>query len=126
MRTLGDLLEAEVGERALGRMQVELSIQRTPALPWPAALALAGACREALTNVAKHAGVSRAAVNVRTDDGHVVLEVQDDGVGFDTAATRRGFGTVHSIQQRMADAGGSAEIISSPGGGTRVVARWPE
>ena len=125
VRTLGDLLEAEVGERADGRLRVELSIEATPALPWPAALAMAGACGEALTNVAKHAGVARASVTVRTDGEHVVLEVQDDGVGFDSAATMRGFGTVHSIEQRMADAGGSAVIESTPGSGTRVVARWP-
>jgi two-component sensor histidine kinase len=125
VRTLGDLLEAEVSERADGRLTVALSIEPTPTLPWPAALAMAGACGEALTNVTKHAGVARAMVSVSTDGEHVVLEVQDDGVGFDSAATMRGFGTVHSIEQRMSDAGGSAEIVSAPGSGTRVVARWP-
>jgi signal transduction histidine kinase len=125
VRTLSDLLAAEINDRVEGNLQVELSVEVTPRLPWPAALAMAGACGEALTNVAKHAGVIRARVNVRTEGEHVVLEVQDDGVGFDASATTRGFGTVHSIEQRMADAGGSAEIVSAAGAGTRVVARWP-
>ena len=125
VRTLTDLLTAEINDRADASLHVEVSVEPAPGLPWPAALALAGACGEALTNVAKHSGVRRARVNVRVEGEHVVLEVQDDGVGFDTAATMRGFGTVHSIEQRMADAGGSAEIVSAVGGGTWVVARWP-
>jgi signal transduction histidine kinase len=125
VRTLGDLLAAEVGDRAHGSLHVELSVEPTPELPWPAALAMAGACGEALTNVTKHAGVASASVSVTTVGGNVVLEVRDDGVGFDPGTTMRGFGTVHSIEQRMADAGGSAEILSAPGTGTRIVARWP-
>ncbi|HEX4428013.1 MAG TPA: ATP-binding protein [Frankiaceae bacterium] len=125
VRTLSDLVMAEIDDRGDSDLHVELSVEATPRLPWPAALAMAGACGEALTNVAKHAGVTRARVYVRTEGEHVVLEVQDDGVGFDMAATRRGFGTVHSIEQRMADAGGSAEIVSAAGAGTRVVTRWP-
>ncbi len=45
----------------------------------------------------------------------VVVEVRDNGVGFDPAASIGGFGTVYSIRQRMADAGGRAEIVSAPG-----------
>ncbi|HEX4016428.1 MAG TPA: ATP-binding protein [Frankiaceae bacterium] len=125
VRTLGDLLQAEISDRALDELRVDLLVEPTPALSWPAALALSGACGEALTNAAKHAAARLVRVTVRTEGEYVVLEVQDDGVGFDTAATTRGFGTVHSIEQRMVDAGGSAEIVSAPGAGTRVVARWP-
>src|SRR5204862_2528872 len=43
--------------------------------------------QEALTNVAKHAGATHAWVLLREGDGHVELEIRDDGVGFDPTRT---------------------------------------
>ncbi|HEY2282927.1 MAG TPA: GAF domain-containing sensor histidine kinase, partial [Solirubrobacteraceae bacterium] len=48
--------------------------------------------QEALTNVAKHANASTVRVAARVTDGVVEVEVEDDGVGFDTAAQTSGFG----------------------------------
>ena len=82
--------------------------------------AVAEAAREALTNVAKHAGISSAVVTVDREAGGVRVEIADAGCGYDAGATPAGFGQSRSIRQRVAEVGGRAEIASVPGGGTRV------
>jgi signal transduction histidine kinase len=79
---------------------------------------------EALNNVAKYANASRAVVRLSRADGHLRLEVQDDGVGFDPSAT--GYGTgLQGMADRMAAVGGEVMIESSPGSGTTVSGRVP-
>jgi signal transduction histidine kinase len=75
---------------------------------------------EALTNAAKHAGCQRAEVGVRTEDGWVVLEVRDDGVGGADAA--RGSG-LRGLADRVSALGGELDIQSPAGKGTTVRAR---
>ncbi|MGB3438080.1 MAG: ATP-binding protein [Actinophytocola sp.] len=90
-------------------------------VPAADAVALAGGVREALTNVVRHAGVGEATVSVRRDDGEVVVEVADRGAGFDpTQVNGHRYGVTRSILERLTRAGGTAEVISSPGDGTRV------
>jgi signal transduction histidine kinase len=75
--------------------------------------------REALSNVGRHAGAATCRVSLyRTEDG-VVLEVDDDGRGFDPARTGGGHG-LRNLRERAAALGGRAEITSAPGEGTRV------
>jgi signal transduction histidine kinase len=82
--------------------------------------AVEGAVREALTNVAKHAGVTRAAVQAATTGDGMEVTVCDHGRGFDPAAVTGGYGLAGSIRARMAQVGGTAEVWSAPGRGTRV------
>jgi hypothetical protein len=90
-------------------------------VPAADAVALAGGVREALTNVVRHAGVGEARVHVRRDDDSVVVEVADEGTGFDPARVNgHRYGVTRSIVERLTRAGGSAEVISRPGNGTRV------
>ena len=90
--------------------------------------ALTGASREALNNVAAHAGTDRAWLTVvaETSDDRplVTVTITDRGKGFDPSATPLGRGIVHSIQGRLAEIGGTAAIHSHPGEGTRVDLRW--
>lgn len=81
------------------------------------------AAHEALMNVHKHAGTRSATLRAFALDGDVGLEIRDSGHGFDVDAPRRGFGVTESVQRRMADAGGSVQITSTPGSGTVVVLR---
>ncbi|TWH18518.1 sensor histidine kinase [Prauserella rugosa] len=99
------------------------------ALPVPArpALAISHGVREAVENVARHAGVTEATLTGHVDDTHpaprIEVTLADDGAGFDPAAAREHRrGVADSIVGRMAAVGGHAEIDSAPGAGTTV--RW--
>lgn len=97
-------------------------------LPAEVVEAMVGATREALRNVAQHAGTDRAVVRVRQRNMVTVVSITDTGGGFDTAAQsadpagRRGVSD--SIVRRMADVGGQARIVSRVGEGTRVELTW--
>ena len=86
---------------------------------------LFGIGREALANVVKHAGASKAWVHVEARSGRVVVEIRDDGSGFDPAARHPGHFGLESMHSRAAELGGVLTILSAPGGGTvvRVEAR---
>lgn len=83
--------------------------------------ALVAASREALVNVAKHAGVAQVSLYAELDDRVAEVFVRDRGTGFDPEridASRQGIRG--SIRGRLARHGGSATIKSSPGEGTEV------
>lgn len=77
--------------------------------------------QEALTNVVRHAGATRAVVAVERLDDELLLTVDDDGTG---AAGEAG-GGILGMRERAALLGGSVEVGPSPRGGTRVTARLP-
>ncbi len=79
--------------------------------------------QESLTNVAKHARASRVRVAVGETEGEVLIEVQDDGVGFDSQTTSQGFGLA-GMQERISLAGGRLSVESGERG-TLVSARLP-
>jgi signal transduction histidine kinase len=82
--------------------------------------------REALSNVARHSGASRAMLTVATDDGTLSLVISDNGRGFDSAETRGdGHHGLVNLQARAEALGGSLEVKSEPGAGTQVAARIP-
>ena len=79
---------------------------------------------EALQNVAKYSGASRATVRLAQANGHLTFEVTDDGVGFDPDAVVRGSG-LQGIADRLAALGGEVTVTSAPGNGTTVAGRLP-
>ena len=79
---------------------------------------------EALQNIAKYAQASAAQVTLGRDGPHLVFTVTDDGQGFDQATTPMGTG-VHGMSDRLSALGGTLEITSAPGRGTRVTGRVP-
>jgi PAS domain S-box-containing protein len=94
-------------------------------LPSPQETALYRIAQEALTNVAKHARASNVEVILERRRDHVLLIIEDDGVGFDgTAAGSEGagFGLV-GMKERAGLVGASLEIESSPDQGTTVFVR---
>jgi signal transduction histidine kinase len=76
--------------------------------------------REALANVQKHARASAAHVRVEAMQGQVVVEVRDNGRGFDPAAGHPGHFGLDSMRSRAAEIGGSLTVTSAPGCGTLV------
>jgi signal transduction histidine kinase len=91
------------------------------------ARAVVGALREALTNAAKHSGATVVSALVEVADGEMFALVRDRGRGFDLSVQcgDRGRGLVDSIQGRMRQQGGLADIRSETGGGTEVELRMP-
>jgi signal transduction histidine kinase len=79
---------------------------------------------EALANVARHAGAARVAVTVGLVEGYLVVEVRDDGRGFDTATSRTGLG-LGSIAARVDRIGGAWTVTSRTGEGTLLAVRLP-
>jgi signal transduction histidine kinase len=80
--------------------------------------------QEALTNVARHARASRAGLTLSYLDDVVLLDVRDDGVGFDPLAVQSGFG-LEAMRQRLLAAGGRLEVESGGGEGTAISVSVP-
>jgi signal transduction histidine kinase len=74
--------------------------------------------QEALANVVKHAGASSATIRIAARDDTVLIEVADDGRGFNPAAVGREHFGLRSMRGRVADLEGRLEVTSSPGRGT--------
>jgi PAS domain S-box-containing protein len=83
--------------------------------------------QEALTNVARHAGVREVSVRLCRDHDRLKLEVEDEGRGFDTAAVLnddRSSG-LSGMRERAVLLGGHLSVVSTPGIGSRVFADLP-
>ena len=81
--------------------------------------------QESLTNMSKYANATHADISLRHSDGHVIVEVSDNGKGFDTdkvALTSHGLA---GMRHRVEAAGGQLFIESSPGKGTHISASLP-
>lgn len=99
-------------------------------LPRDTELVLYRVGQEALSNVSRHAAASEVQVALRREQGECILQVIDNGVGFNPARmdgrNGRGLGLV-GMRERVAMVGGELEVTSRAGHGTRVTARvpWP-
>jgi signal transduction histidine kinase len=82
--------------------------------------AVVDATQEALTNVAKHAGVDAAVVRADVAAGNLTVSILDQGKGFDPETVSRGTGIARSIRTRIAEQGGDVRIESDIGVGTYV------
>ena len=122
--------QAEMLERVHG-VPIELSTQgsldREPALDPDAELDILRIANEALHNAVRHAGAQRVTMRVSTEHGTLVLEVSDDGTGFDPGRPElraRHLGLT-SMEERARELGGHLEIRSRPGAGTTVRLELP-
>jgi signal transduction histidine kinase len=91
-------------------------------LPYVTALTIYRTTQEALENVIRHAGAHRVSVRLACQNGRAVLEVKDDGLGFDPEnvdETAR-FG-LRGLQERAAVSGAQLDVSSHPGQGTALV-----
>jgi PAS domain S-box-containing protein len=109
---------------------VALKITQIDSLPEDLTILLFEAVRELLFNVAKHAKTSSASIKVERIEDILKIAVSDNGIGFDPAAlppageAGRGFG-IFSLRERVELFGGSLEIDSAPGRGSRFVIAMP-
>ena len=118
---LGAALEAQARKAAL---PVTIEAPEAGRFPQEIEAAVYFSVLEALQNVAKYAQASAARVTLGRDGPHLVFTVTDDGQGFDQATTAMGTG-VQGMSDRLSALGGTLEITSAPGRGTRVTGRVP-
>jgi signal transduction histidine kinase len=103
-------------------LPVEVTV-RLPERPAPEIETIAYFCAaELLANAAKHSRANRVTVDLRFTDGALELRVGDDGVGG--ADSARGSGLA-GLEQRVRTVDGRVEIVSPPGGPTRVTVTLP-
>jgi two-component system, NarL family, sensor histidine kinase DevS len=109
---------------------VDVNLQGPPdnlaGLPDAQAIALFHICQEALANIAKHGRARHVEVSLWKTSDRVLLEVSDDGRGFDPSKIRLTLGHgLANMQTRVHNVGGEVEISSEPGKGAAVLAWVP-
>jgi len=111
-------------EALAGRAPLEVELNGSPEERFSAEVESASyfVVAEALTNVARYADASHASVTVDRENGHVTVEVRDDGVGGADPATGSG---LRGLADRVAALDGRLEVSSPPGEGTVVRAVIP-
>lgn len=109
---------------ALTRPKVDVDSTVDALLPGSAVPDVLQVVREALANVARHAGPCTVTVRAHPVDGRLVVEVEDDGVGFTPTTPSVGRG-LENVQERAAVLDGALEIDSAPGQGTRLTLTVP-
>ena len=80
--------------------------------------------QEAVHNAVEHGVATEVQVDLSSDDGHVMLRIQDDGRGFDSSRGSNGMG-LRIMQYRARCAGGWCSAVSQLGWGTTVTCRVP-
>jgi signal transduction histidine kinase len=90
------------------------------------ALAIRSVLREALNNIARHSQAEQVLVRLQAGPDGVLLEITDNGVGFDPTTVSGGLGLA-GMHERVELLGGTLDVLSKPGGPTVVTAlftRW--
>ena len=113
-------------------MPVTATVEGECIVPADVQVALYRIAQEALNNVAKHARASQVAVTLSYMGDLVVLDVQDDGIGFDpakfqaplAAGATGGFGLA-AMRERVEQLGGTLLVESAPDEGTTLVVEIP-
>jgi signal transduction histidine kinase len=111
--------------RARQEIAVLTELCDEPSLSLQAKQELYRIVQEAMHNTVKHARASEVMLCLAQTAEGITLEVRDNGVGFDTTAAFPGHLGLHSMRERVASLGGSAQIESVPSQGTTVRAHLP-
>jgi len=80
--------------------------------------------QEALSNINKHSHATAASVILHFNTSQLIMEISDNGRGFDTTQENRGMG-LHSMRERIQAEGGRMETVSSKNNGTRLIFSMP-
>jgi len=119
-------LVAEFKANSLVEVNLQGPAEDISGLPNNQAVALFHICQEALANIAKHAHAHRVDVVLWTTTERLLLEISDDGDGFNPGKTKVTIGHgLSNMKTRVVNAGGEVEISSEPGKGTTILAWIP-
>jgi signal transduction histidine kinase len=111
--------------RTRHKLAVALDLCDEPDVSLEVKEALYRIAQEALNNAVKHAGAAQVRIRLAREDGALLLEIGDDGAGFDPSLDYPGHLGLASMEERAERHGGSLEIESAPGAGTTIRARLP-
>ena len=116
----------ELNQQAPSEREIRLVVEKgfPVSLPGKESVELLRILQEALANVRRHSGARNVEVGLRTDDESILIEVADDGRGFDPGSARAGIG-LSAMRERVEGLGGEIEVRSRPGEGTKVMVMVP-
>jgi two-component system, NarL family, sensor histidine kinase DevS len=119
-------LVSEFRANTLVDVNIQGPADNMASLPDAQTIALFHICQEALANIAKHARAKQVNITAWNTAGRALLEVQDDGRGFDLEKVRLTLGHgLSNMQTRARNVGGDVDLTSEPGNGTTVLAWVP-
>jgi signal transduction histidine kinase len=109
-------------------LSVELHLEGEPRLSPEQEVRLFRIVQEALNNVVKHAQTGQATVTFKQDNGRLILEIADQGIGFDpnTIGTRQGTLGLASMRERAEMMGGVLTVETRPSEGVRLRVEIPQ
>jgi len=119
LRALAQEFQSKTGVVTIVEIDGETASQLAPS-----AADVVQLTREALSNVGRHARATTCRVSLRHEAGTGLLEIDDDGAGFEPSTVRRGQGLAN-LEDRAAAMGGKASVTSDPGEGTTVRVELP-
>jgi signal transduction histidine kinase len=123
------LIAALEKQAALVQARYELAVHAAlcdePDVPLEVKETIYRIAQEALNNTVKHAQAEGVELRLEQDTSEILLEVRDDGVGFDPAGSFPGHLGLKSMRERVVRLGGTLRIESAPGEGTRIRAQIP-
>lgn len=111
--------------REVLQIEVVADEGRIPKLKPAVEEALYRIAQEALHNIVKHAKASKVDIRLQLEDDLLLLQVQDDGVGFDIEKVPTGHMGLGTMGQRTQALNGEYKVVSAPGTGTTVSVRLP-
>jgi signal transduction histidine kinase len=128
---IGWFAERQVAAAGIAvRCELEELEELDARLPAEIETAIFRAVQEALVNITRHAHAETVLIQGSAAGGRLLIEIEDDGVGFDPAGIERSHDSMRGIgllgmRERLEILGGSLEVDSTPGEGTRIVFSVP-
>ena len=121
-KSLADAIHehAEVWSRQ-NNIEAETHIDSTVSVNQQTEQALFRVLQEALANVVRHSQADKATITLKSENGNVVLMIEDNGIGYDAERITRGIG-LDSMRERLAGVNGELQISGLKSQGTRVIA----
>jgi signal transduction histidine kinase len=117
LRRQAERFAAETGVDV--QVSLDMPDEEVTALPQGQQVVLLRAAQESLANVRKHAGATRVLITLGMSADGVAIEISDDGSGFEPLAPVSGYGLA-AMKGRVEESGGTVQVDSAPGRGTRV------
>jgi signal transduction histidine kinase len=117
LRRQAERFAAETGVDV--QVSLDLPDEELAVLPQGQQVVVLRAAQESLANVRKHAGATQVRITLGIAADGICIEIRDDGLGFEPQAPASGFGLA-AMRGRVEESGGTVQVDSAPGRGTRV------